>query len=59
FRAYPADGQSIVAEIADLVRLQGWSTSRLSVEPPRLDEVFRNITRPDTTTTGDNHGGAA
>ena len=46
FRAYPKDGQTIVVEIADLIRRRGWSTSRLLVEPPRLDEVFRNYTKP-------------
>lgn len=45
YRAYPTNGQSIVAEVADLVKQRNWSTSRLSVEHPRLDEVFRNITR--------------
>ena len=45
YRAYPENGQSIVAEIADLIKQRNWSTSRLSVEPPRLDDVFRNITR--------------
>ncbi len=45
YRAYPTKGQSIVAEVADLVKQRNWSTSRLSVEHPRLDEVFRNITR--------------
>ena len=44
FRAYPSAGQSIVADVADLIKQQNWSTSRLSVEQPRLDEVFRNIT---------------
>ena len=45
FRAYPKDGQSIVAEVAELVKKRSWSTSLLAVEQPRLDEVFRNITR--------------
>jgi ferric-dicitrate binding protein FerR (iron transport regulator) len=45
YRAYPSDRQSIVTEVADLIKQQSWSTSRLSVEQPRLDEVFRDITR--------------
>ena len=45
FRVYPMDKKPIVADVAKLARTQGWSTSRLSVEPPRLDEVFRNITK--------------
>ncbi len=45
FRVYPTDKKPIVADVANLARTQGWSTSRLSVEPPRLDEVFRKITK--------------
>ena len=45
FRVYPKDNKPIVADVANLARTQGWSTSRLSVEPPRLDEVFRKITK--------------
>ena len=45
FRVYPKDNEAIVADIANLAQAQGWSLSRLSVEPPRLDEVFRNITK--------------
>lgn len=57
FRVYPTDGQAIVTEIADLIRTQGWSTSRLSVEPPRLDDVFRNITNPRPgSPSGHDHG---
>ena len=53
FRAYPKGGQSIVAEVADLARKQNWMTSQLSVEAPRLDEVFRNITGANNTTRGE------
>ena len=45
FRVYPKDNKPIVADVANLARARGWSTSRLSVEPPRLDEVFRKITK--------------
>ena len=45
FRVYPKDNKPIVADVANLARTRGWSTSRLSVEPPRLDEVFRKITK--------------
>ena len=45
FRVYPKDNKPIVADVANLARTLGWSTSRLSVEPPRLDEVFRKITK--------------
>ncbi|MDA1100501.1 MAG: ABC transporter ATP-binding protein [Proteobacteria bacterium] len=44
YRVYPKYGESIVAEIADLSKQRNWATSRLSVEPPRLDDVFRKFT---------------
>ncbi|MDP7548937.1 MAG: ATP-binding cassette domain-containing protein, partial [Alphaproteobacteria bacterium] len=44
YRAYPKHGETILAEVADLIKQRNWSASRLSVEPPRLDDVFRNIT---------------
>jgi ABC-2 type transport system ATP-binding protein len=55
YRIYPSGGQAIVAEVADLIKQRGWSTSRLSVEQPRLDEVFRNITgaKAPNNKTGD------
>ena len=45
YRVYPRNGQTIVAAVAELAGSQGWVTTRLSVEPPRLDVVFRNITQ--------------
>ena len=51
------DSAEIVAEVADLIKQRNWSTSRLSVEQPRLDEVFRDIT--GAKTTNDNQGEAA
>jgi ABC-2 type transport system ATP-binding protein len=45
YRAYPANGAAIVAEVSDLARAQGWPVDRLSVDPGRLDEVFRTLTR--------------
>lgn len=41
---FPTDGASIVGEISQLLRAQGWTVDELSVEPGRLDEVFRSIT---------------
>ena len=41
YRIYPTNNKPIVSEIANLAQTQGWSPSRLSVESPRLDEVFR------------------
>ena len=51
FRVYPKDNKPIVADVANLARARGWSTSRLSVEPPRLDEVFRKITKYEDSQT--------
>ncbi|MDE0941160.1 MAG: ABC transporter ATP-binding protein [Alphaproteobacteria bacterium] len=48
YRVYPKGSpngkQSIIAEVADLASRQNWSPSQLTVEAPRLDEVFRSIT---------------
>jgi len=52
FRVYPKDNKPIVADVANLARTRGWSTSRLSVEPPRLDEVFRKITKYEDSQPG-------
>ncbi len=41
---FPRNGQSIVAEVSDLVRTARWEVAALRVERGRLDEVFRNIT---------------
>ena len=41
---FPRDGQSIVAEVSDLVRTARWEVAALRVERGRLDEVFRTIT---------------
>jgi len=46
YRIYPKNNKPIVSEIANLAQTQGWSPTRLSVESPRLDEVFREITKP-------------
>jgi ABC-2 type transport system ATP-binding protein len=49
-RAFPKAGVngSLAANIADAV--QGWRVEELHTEEGRLDEVFRNITMPDTVT---------
>jgi ABC-2 type transport system ATP-binding protein len=41
---FPADGRSIVANVADLARANGWQITGLRVERGRLDDVFREIT---------------
>jgi ABC-2 type transport system ATP-binding protein len=42
----PQEGGSIIAEVTDLVRTAGWPVAALRVERGRLDDVFREITRP-------------
>jgi ABC-2 type transport system ATP-binding protein len=41
---YSRGGRPVVAEIADLARERGWVISALRVERGRLDDVFREIT---------------
>ena len=43
---FPRDGQSIIAEVTDVVRTAGLSVAALRVERGRLDDVFRAITLP-------------
>lgn len=51
FRIYPkqkgANG-TMLSEVADLVARERWRVEELHAEEGRLDEVFRNITMPDT-----------
>lgn len=51
YRVYPANGQSILAPVADLARKEGWQVAQLSAETPRLDDVFRQITLGGTQDT--------
>jgi ABC-2 type transport system ATP-binding protein len=44
----PRDGAPILAEVAELVRAQGWRLGGIRAERGRLDDVFRDIS---TTTT--------
>ena len=60
YRVHPRNGQTIVAAVAELAGSKGWVTTRLSVEPPRLDVVFRNITQSkEAPWHGTSGGGAA
>jgi ABC-2 type transport system ATP-binding protein len=43
---FPRAGQSIIAEVTDLIRTAGWPVAALRVERGRLDDVFRAITLP-------------
>lgn len=42
----------LIDAVADLVRDKGWDVRSLYGEPGRLDEVFRQLTRPDTHDDG-------
>jgi len=42
---FPAGGQPIVGNVADLARAHGWQVTALRVERGRLDDVFREITK--------------
>lgn len=44
FMIFPRAGQTIVAEVTDLVRTAGWPIAGIRVERGRLDDVFRAIT---------------
>lgn len=48
-RAFPRviGGGTLASDVADLAK--GWLVEELHTEEGRLDEVFRNITMPDTT----------
>jgi ABC-2 type transport system ATP-binding protein len=50
-RVYPAKAGGNVdlpRAVADLARQDGWKLEELHTEEGRLDDVFRNITQPDT-----------
>jgi len=56
-RAFPKrkDRSDEVAQaVSDLARKEHWVIQELHTEEGRLDDVFRNITLPDTTTTKEN-----
>ncbi|HZD25948.1 MAG TPA: ABC transporter ATP-binding protein, partial [Alphaproteobacteria bacterium] len=52
YRVYPLDGGPIIADVSDFVRSQRWPVAELTVEPPRLDEVFRRITTGEEASAG-------
>ncbi|GAB4239289.1 MAG: ABC transporter ATP-binding protein [Methyloligellaceae bacterium] len=47
-RAYPANGQAIAADVAELIKKRRIPVQEMIVERGRLDDVFRRITTPDT-----------
>jgi ABC-2 type transport system ATP-binding protein len=44
YLVYPKAGGAIIAAVAELARANDWPVSELTVEPARLDEVFRTVT---------------
>lgn len=54
-RVYPARDLAageMARQAAELVAREGWTIDELHTEEGRLDEVFRNITLPDTVKGG-------
>ena len=52
FRAFPrknGSGEELAQALGDLVLRERWHLQELHAEEGRLDEVFRNITLPDST----------
>lgn len=47
-RAFPANGEAITADIADLLKKRRIPVEEMIVERGRLDDVFRQITTSDT-----------
>jgi ABC-2 type transport system ATP-binding protein len=43
---FAAEGATLAAPVSELTRARGWQVHELTVERGRLDEVFREITRP-------------
>src|SRR5262249_55743787 len=49
-RIYPRENsKDLAGSVATLSQAEKWSIQELHTEEGRLDEVFRNITMPDTT----------
>lgn len=45
FRVFPRDKRALLPEVTALAHAQGWSTEHVFVDPGRLDDVFRVLTR--------------
>lgn len=50
-RAFPHNGQSILAEISQCARDRNWEISEMHVDRGQLDEVFRSLTTPTQALT--------
>jgi len=49
YRIIPTGGQSIVGSISSAAKTNAWKVEELTVQPGRLDDVFRRLTSPDAT----------
>ena len=47
YRVYPTDGAAILERVSKLAKVEGWRVAHLSVDAPRLDDVFRELTVAD------------
>lgn len=47
YRVYPKHNGSILSEVSDVARQQGWTVTELFAERGRLDDVFRSVTDRD------------
>ncbi len=47
YRVYPKHTGSILSEVSDVAREQGWTVTELFAERGRLDDVFRSVTDRD------------
>jgi len=47
-RVFPKTGKSIVADVSQRLRDLNWDVDGLTVEPGRLDDVYRSLTQPSS-----------
>jgi len=45
FRVFPQDKRALLPQVTALASERGWSTEHVFVDPGRLDDVFRVLTR--------------
>jgi ABC-2 type transport system ATP-binding protein len=53
FLITPVDGRAILGAVSRAVHAQNWEVAGMRVENGRLDDVFRNITLPHQSETGE------
>ena len=44
YRIIPTGGQSILGSVSEMAKTNNWVIAELTVEPGRLDDVFRRLT---------------